>query len=686
MHFLVELGTEELPPTALKTLSHAFTQGIQDGLTQKNLGFDSVESYATPRRLAVSVTGLADKTPQESVKIFGPPAQVAFKDGTPTKAAEAFARKNGIALDALQTGMDGKVEKLVYETTAGGEATVDLLADLVAQSLANLPIAKRMRWGASRTEFVRPVHWLVMMADGNVLPAEILGLTSGNETRGHRFHYNQPITLKHANQYAAALAETGHVVASFTERQAMIVKQVNTAADKLGGTAVIDADLLDEVTALVEYPVALAGNFEKEFLKVPSEALISSMKEHQKYFHVVDNDGELLPHFITIANIVSQDPAQVIDGNERVIRPRLADAKFFFETDKQTSLEARREKLKTVVFQAKLGTIYDKTERIGELATLIAARLGENKTTVKRAAELCKSDLVSTMVYEFTDLQGIAGYHYANHDGEDAEVAQAMVEQYMPKFAGDDLPATTTGTIIALADRLDTITGIFGIGQKPTGSKDPFALRRASVGALRLMVEKKLDLDLRDLINAAADNFTALPNAQVVDDVLAYMLERFRAWYEEASIPAEVFMAVSAKQLSNPLDINNRVYAVAEFSKLPEAQALAAANKRVSNILAKLDSAPASAVDAALLTDGAEKQLADALASYAAQTRPLLAEANYTDALKVLAGLRATVDTFFDDVMVMTDDMAVRNNRLALLQSLRDLFLEVADISLLAVK
>lgn len=687
MQFLVELGTEELPPTALKTLSAAFSQGIEDGLKAKKLGFESLQAYATPRRLAVLLSGLADKTPTEAVKVFGPPAKIAFDgDGKPTKAAEAFASKNGISVSELQTENDGKVDKLVFSKTAGGEAVADLLGDIVSQSLANLPIAKRMRWGASRTEFVRPVHWLVMMINDQVLPGEILGLQSSNTTRGHRFHFNQEITLHKASDYATLLGDTGKVVADFSARQAMIVEQVQAEAKKLGGEAVIDADLLDEVTALVEFPVALAGNFEKEFLDVPAEALISSMKEHQKYFHVVDKNGALLPHFITVSNIVSEDPAQVIDGNERVIRPRLSDAKFFFETDKQTTLEAQRERLKTIVFQAKLGTIFDKTERIEKLGLLIANKIGGDTAKVSRASQLCKSDLVSSMVYEFTDLQGIAGMHYANNDGEDAEVAQAMIEQYMPKFAGDDLPASTTGLIVALADRLDTITGIFGIGQKPTGSKDPFALRRASVGALRIMVEKQLDLDLQELVQAGAGNFESLSNKDVVADVLAYMLERFRAWYEEANIPAEVFQAVSAKGLTNPLDINNRVYAVAEFTKLPEAQALASANKRVSNILAKLDESPASKVNSKLLQEPAEKQLATKLGDLSKQATPLLSAGNYTDALKILAGLREAVDTFFDDVMVMTDDEKVRNNRLALLQQLRQLFLEVADISLLAVK
>ncbi len=684
--FLVELGTEELPPTALKSLSDAFVNGVKTGLEQKKLSFKAIQPFATPRRLAMLVEDLAESTPKEDVKVWGPPAQVAFKDGQATKAAEAFAKKNGIGLDELQTENDGKVDKLVFNKVAGGEAAADLLADIVSDSLAKLPINKRMRWGASRTEFVRPVHWLVMMLDNKVLDAKILDLSSGRSTRGHRFHHNQAIELKAATDYPKILADTGKVIANFADRQAMIVEQVKGEAHKLGGEAVISEDLLDEVTALVEFPVALAGKFEQSFLSVPAEALVSSMKEHQKYFHVVDSKGKLMPCFITLSNLVSKDPAQVIEGNEKVIRPRLADAAFFFETDKKTSLQAQRERLKNIVFQAKLGTVYDKTERIEKLATLIADKLGADQALVSRAAQLCKSDLVSNMVYEFTDLQGIAGYHYAINDGEPEEVAQAINEQYMPKFAGDSLPASTTGAIIALADRLDTITGIFGIGQKPTGSKDPFALRRASLGALRIMVEKEYALDLRELISTAAGNFASLSNGAVVEDVLAYMIERFRSWYEEAGIAAEVFLAVSAKGVSIPLDINQRVYAVAEFSKLAEAQALAAANKRVSNILAKLEQQPSSSIDASLLTEAAEQTLAQHLQQMTAKVQPHFDKGNYTEALKTLAGLRQAVDSFFDDVMVMCDDQKVRDNRLALLQQLRSLFLQVADISLLAVK
>lgn len=686
--FLVELGTEELPPTALKTLSDAFVNGVSKGLQDKKLSFENIQGFAAPRRLAILVDGLAGETAKETLTVWGPPAKIAFdKDGKPTKAAEAFAQKNGVSVDALEAASDGKQEKLMVSKETGGEQAASLLPAIILDALNALPINKRMRWGSSRNEFVRPVQWLLTLLDSAVLECEIYGAQASNTTRGHRFHANKAIQISSPAQYVDTLFNDGKVVSDYAKRKQMILQQVNTCAQELGGTAVISEDLLDEVTSLVEWPVALGGKFEESFLQVPAEALISSMKEHQKYFHVVDNDGQLLPFFITVSNIESKDPAQVIDGNERVIRPRLADAAFFFETDKKTSLEAQREKLKTVVFQAKLGSIYDKTVRIEKLANTIAEKLGIESDDVGRAAQLCKSDLVSTMVYEFADMQGIAGYHYALNDGESEAVAQAIQEQYMPKFAGDELPHSSAGSIVALADRLDTITGIFGIGQKPTGSKDPFGLRRASLGALRILVEKEYALDLQELIEAAASNFAELPQRNsVVGDVLAYMLDRFKSWYEDADVPAEVFQAVSAKQLTNPLDINHRVFAVKEFTKLNEAPALAAANKRVSNILAKHDGEIPAHVDANLLQETAEKTLAEALQSSFNEVTPLLEKKAYTEALSALAKLRAPVDAFFDDVMVMVDDAALRDNRLALLNELRGIFLEVADISYLVVK
>lgn len=687
--FLVEIGTEELPPTSLKELSDAFTSGIEKGLSAQKIGFDNSRAFATPRRLAVIVEGLAEKAPIEENKVWGPPAKIAFdSDGNPTKAAQAFAKKNNIAVESLMTESDGKQDKLVCTSTSGGEESKQLLADIVRNALTNLPIKKRMRWGASRTEFVRPVQWIVLMLDEELIKESILGIEAGQATRGHRFHANEFLSISNVDQYDMLLYNKGKIIADFDKRKAEIKRQVESAADKINGTAVISEDLLDEVTGLVEWPVALAGRFDEDFLSVPAQALISSMKEHQKYFHVVDKKNKLMPYFITVSNIESKAPEKVVDGNERVIRPRLADAAFFYNTDKNTSLEDRREKLKTVLFQAKLGSIFDKTERIKQLAGFISEAINNvDKSLAERAAQLCKSDLVSSMVYEFPDMQGIAGFHYALNDGEPEAVAQAIEEQYMPKFAGDAVPVSDVGAIIALADRIDTITGIFGIGLKPTGSKDPFALRRASLGILRILVEKSYALDLKELVSFAASNFSELPAKEtVVSDVLSYCLERFKAWYEEENIAPEIFQAVHAKQLSTPLDINHRVHAVAAFTQLPQAQSLAAANKRVSNILNKQDGVIPASVDIALLKEDAEKALNQALADSYEQAAPLVKQSQYTQALSALAALKDPVDAFFDNVMVMTDDSAVRDNRLALLNQLRNVFLEVADISYLVVK
>ena len=685
--FLVELGTEELPPKSLLALSTELHQQLETGLKNLGVGFDKATPFASPRRLAVLIESLPATTPIKSTTVWGPPANVAFDaSGKPTKAAEAFAAKNGVAVTDLTTASDGKAEKLMCQSKTGGESLTQLLPGLVQNALAQLPISKRMRWGAKRDEFVRPVKWLVMLFDEQVIPCTVLGVQSGNQTRGHRFHCNRTLTVASPTAYANLLAEEGRVMADFGKRREQVRDQVTEAGKKLDGQAVIDVELLDEVTALVEWPVALSGKFEERFLAVPAEALISSMKEHQKYFHVVDKDGALLPHFITVANIESTEPAQVIAGNEKVIRPRLSDAAFFFETDKKQSLSEHREKLRTVVFQAQLGTVFDKTERIAKLAGFIARKLDANDGWAERAGRLSKADLATAMVYEFADMQGIAGFYYAQKDGENKEVVWAMKEQYLPKFAGDDLPQTTTGAIVAMADRLDTLAGIFGLGQVPTGSKDPFGLRRASLAVLRILVEKHYDLDLRELLEEAVNSYPSLPKGkESVELALTYMLERFRAWYEEQNIPAVVYQAVAAKGVTCPLDIDNRVQAVAAFYRLPEAEALAAANKRVSNILAKQPVAPGTSVDASLLREPAERQLADQLATMQKQVGPLFARRQYTEALAALAGLRASVDLFFDKVMVMVEDPQLRTNRLALLAGLRDLFWEVADISQLAV-
>ena len=689
--FLVEIGTEELPPKALLRLSNAFRDEILSQLKAEQLSFGEVKSFASPRRLAVTISNLEEQTPTKEVVAWGPPIKVAFDDdGKPTRAAEAFASKNGIAVNDLKNNVDndGKQDKLCFRATEAGRNTAELIGPIVETALNALPVPKRMRWGTNREEFVRPIHWIVMLLGSSAINAKVMGITSGNTSLGHRFHSTGEITISSPADYQETLRDA-YVIVDFAERRELIRGGVTKAAEKAGGLAVISDELLNEVTALNEWPVPLLGQFEDRFLAVPSEALISSMAEHQKYFHVVDQNDKLLPMFITVANIESTDPAQVVNGNERVIRPRLSDAAFFYETDLKTSLEARRESLKNIVFQAKLGSIFDKTERVAKLAAALSSATGADPVLASRAAELSKSDLVSEMVGEFDDLQGIMGRYYAINDGENTEVAEALFEQYLPRYAGDDIPATATGATLALADRLDTLVGIFGIGQAPTGSKDPFALRRSSLGALRIIVERKIDLDLHEALSLAISQHNTLSSnseaaSKVSKQVLTYMVERFKSWYVDENIPSEVFLAVAEKQLSNPLNIHQRVLAVHAFNQLPEAAALAAANKRVSNILAKQQgvSIPTE-VDNTLLADTAEKALAIALAELSSEIKPLQQDRDYTQMLKQLARLRQPVDSFFDDVMVMVEDDALRNNRLALLQQLRNLFLEVADISLL---
>jgi glycyl-tRNA synthetase beta chain len=684
---LVELGTEELPPKALKSLGLAFRDGIVAGLKQRELDHGNVQWFATPRRLAVLIDNLVLQSAEKAVEILGPPADRARDDqGNWSAATQGFSRKQGVEPEQLQTIDTPKGQRLGLRTTVPGVSTSEALNAIIQSSIQTLPIPRRMRWGASREEFVRPVHWVVAMLGEDYDHGEILGVTTGNTTRGHRFLSNGPITLRNPAQYVAAL-EKASVVPSFEQRRASIQQQVEAQASILGAQAVIDTDLLDEVTGLVEWPVALTGSFEERFLQVPSEALISSMKEHQKYFHVVDEAGVLLPYFITVANINSTDPQQVIAGNERVIRPRLSDAAFFFETDKKIPLAERLPALNNIVFQQKLGTLLEKTERVSKLAAALAPAVGALVELAQRAAQLSKADLVTDMVLEFADMQGIAGSYYALHDGENAEVASALAQQYWPKFAGDQLPNTATACTLGLADRLDTLVGIFGIGQAPTGSKDPFALRRASLSVLRIVVEKDLTLDLRDSLELAVAQYPAGVLAQgTAEQVLEYMIERFRAWYEEDNIPAEVFKAVSARKLSRPLDIHRRVQAVHAFTQLPEAQALAAANKRVSNILGKLDSAHAFGdVSTRLLVEPQEKALSESIQSLSAKYQQHLEQDEFTQALSCLADLRDPVDAFFEDVMVNAEDDALRQNRLNLLKQLRELFLGVADISLLVV-
>nr|WP_298376888.1 glycine--tRNA ligase subunit beta [uncultured Halomonas sp.] len=680
---LIELGVEELPPGAIDTLSDAFAANIAEGLRKAEVGFDQVRAYATPRRLAVQISALEDKQPDREIERRGPALGAAYKDGEPTKAAVGFARSCGVDVDQLMQLETDKGTWLGYRFTQSGEPVTALLPDIITKAVADLPVPKYMRWGASRIEFSRPVHWLVVLYDRDVVEARVLDLDAGRNTRGHRFHAPAPIELVHAEDYLEAL-EGAYVLADREQRRERIRQQVLAQAEVLNATAVIDEALLVEVSGLVEWPVALAGSFDVRFLEVPAQCLVSSMKANQKYFHLLDESGRLKPAFITVSNIESRDPRQVVEGNEKVIRPRLADAAFFYEADLGRSLASRRDGLANVTFQHQLGSLADKSDRIEVLARAIAQRIDGNSEHAGRAAQLAKCDLVTEMVQEFPELQGTMGYYYARHDGEPDAVAQALQEQYLPRFASDQIPQTATGQALALADRLDTLVGIFGIGQRPSGTKDPFALRRAAIGVLNILIKAELDLDLRELLQQAAAQHQALPKAEgVVDEVLDYMLDRFRAWTQDEGIAVEVYLAVRARPVTRPLDFARRVRAVNAFSQREEATALAAANKRVSNILAKqeYDHESIIRVDEQLLQEPAERALEKALEERRELTAPLLADARYREALDALAALREPVDIFFDDVMVMTENAAVRNNRLALLAKLQGLFLEVADIS-----
>ena len=686
---LFELGTEELPPKALMSLSAALADGMKKGLRENKLGFDEVQSFAAPRRLAVIIKDIDIRSPDNEVVSWGPPMKVAFdSEGDATKAAQAFARKNGLELTDLSNKVesDGKQDKLCVRRFESGKATTSLLGEIISQALSSLPIPKRMKWGISKEEFVRPVQWGVLLFNGKTLHETVLGITTSNISQGHRFHGCGDIVIRSPESYEQQLHE-GFVLASFEKRRSLIEHGVKALAKDGDGIAVIDQSLLDEVTALNEWPVPLMGYFDKAFLTVPSEALISSMKEHQKYFHLVDDQDNLMPAFITVANIMSKNPQEVIQGNERVIRPRLADAAFFYENDACVSLFDRREQLKKVVFQEKLGSVYAKTERVALLAKELAICAGADPQMAYRAGQLSKSDLVTDMVGEFADLQGVMGRYYALNDGEDPQVAEALLEQYLPRFSGDVVPRTAVGATVALADKLDTLVGIFSIGQQPSGSRDPFALRRASLGILRIIIDSKLDLDLGSAIEASAVQFKLEGEAlQIIcKQVLAYILNRFKSWYKEEGFAAEIYLSVVPLNLGNPLDIDGRVNAVASFSLLPEADDLAAANKRVSNIISKqLGGRSPVPLNVDLLIEPAEKTLAESISRLESLSGPLLDNRDYSTVLKHLATLRDPIDAFFNDVMVMVDDQPLRDNRLSLLSKLRNLFINVADISQMA--
>lgn len=678
--FLVELGTEELPPKALASLGDAFLAGIEKGLQAAGLNYTDKQVYAAPRRLAVLIRQLDVQQPDRSINIDGPPRQAAFDaEGNPTQAALGFAKKCGVDLAEI----DQSGAKLRFSQHIPGKATASLLPTIVEDSLNDLPIPKRMHWGASREEFVRPTQWLVMLLGDQVVECTLLAQQAGRESRGHRFHHPENVVITTPANYVEDLRKA-YVLADFAERRELIAKRTAELAMQQEGTAVVPQALLDEVTALVEWPVPLVCSFEERFLEVPQEALITTMQDNQKYFCLLDSEGKLLPRFITVANVESRDPKQIVLGNEKVVRPRLTDAEFFFKQDKKQPLETFNERLKNVVFQAQLGTVYDKAERVSKLAAFIAPLIGGNAQRAGRAGLLSKCDLATEMVGEFPEMQGVAGYYYAQNDGEPEDVALALNEQYMPRGAGAELPQTLTGAAVAIADKLDTLVGIFGIGMLPTGSKDPYALRRAALGVLRILIEKQLDLDLTTAVEFAVKQYGAkVKAAGLSEQVLEFIFDRLRARYEDEGIDVATYLSVRALKPGSALDFDQRVQAVQAFRKLPEAEALAAVNKRVSNLLSKAEGAIADHVEPKYFDNANEFSLYSAIQQADQAVQPMAAARQYSESLARLAALRDPVDAFFEAVMVNAEDAKVRANRYALLSRLRGLFLGVADISLL---
>lgn len=679
---LIEVGTEELPPRALLTLAQDFARLLQQGLSEAGLGAGGVEVFATPRRLAMLLQGMPLQQPDRQIEKRGPALAAAFdSEGNPSKAASGFARSCGVEVGELERRETDKGSWLYYQASEAGRSLRELFPEILQSALSALPIPKRMRWGERSDEFVRPVKWLVLMLGDEVVATEIFGLAAGNCSYGHRFHAPGKLELKNAGDYEQTLLSQGMVIASFARRRGSIRKLVEQAALRLGGEAHIDEGLLDEVTALVEYPVVVCGEFDAAFLELPAEVLVTTMQENQKYFAVFDTDGGLLPNFIAIANIDSRVPAVVAHGNERVIRPRFADAEFFFSQDRKQGLARMRARLDAVVFQEKLGSLGDKSRRVSGLAARIAEQLGADAALVARAADLCKADLMSDMVGEFPKLQGIIGRYYATWQQEPAEVCEAIEQHYWPRHAGDRLPQSAVSQAIALADRLDSLVGIFAIGEKPGGDKDPFALRRAALAVLRIIVENELPLDLRQLCRWAADGYPAeLAAESATDAVIGYVFDRQRAYYQELDIRFDVVDAVAHDQPGLLYDCDLRIRAVQEFQQHEAATALAAANKRIANILRKRAHGGAE-VDPALLDESAEQQLYQQLKSLDAEVEELFAKARYREGLEQLAKLRPAVDRFFDEVMVMSESAALQNNRLALLGELLQSFRRVADFS-----
>ena len=681
---LIELGTEELPPKSLKTLATTFFEQIKLQLDAAKLSYTDIQWYATPRRLAVKAEGLIASQADKAIEKRGPAINVAFDaEGNASKAAEGWARSNGITVADAERLVTDKGEWLLYKTVEQGKSVEELIPAMVNQAVSKLPVPKPMRWGSGRTQFIRPVHTLTMLYGDKVIAGETLNVHSNNLVTGHRFHHHGLVAINHADNYEETLREA-HVVVSHEERKQTILEQINIVAKEIGGIALPDEELLEEVTSIVEWPVVLVGSFDEEFLNVPAEPLIYSMKDHQKYFPVTDTEGKLLNKFIFVSNIASKDPSQVIKGNEKVIRPRLADAEFFFKTDKKQSLESRLESLSSVLFQKQLGTVKAKSERIASLSEFVAEKIGDDKALAYRAGLLSKTDLMSDMVLEFPQVQGTMGKYYAQHDGESEAVAQALEDQYRPRYAGDALPEQTIGCAVAIADKVDSLVGIFGINQPPKGDKDPFALRRAAIGLIRIIIEKQLNLDIAELIAKSVELYQdKLSNDDVATHVLDFILGRYRAYYQDQNISVDVIQAVLANAPSAPLDFDKRIHAVTHFKTLAESATLAAANKRVGNILVKFKGELFTTFNHDLASETAEKELAKNFADVNVKVIPLMADKNYQAALTELATLKQPIDNFFDNVMVMADDEQVKTNRLTLLSEIRNSFFAIADISLL---
>ncbi len=691
---LIELGTEELPPKALKQLSNAFSATLSESLQAAGLLSDNthVKSYASPRRLAVWMSEITDTQEDFSQIRKGPAVDVAFDDnGEPTRAAQGFAKSCGVEVADLGREKTDRGEWLVFEQTIAGKSITECAQEALNAAITQLPIPKRMRWGDKSAEFVRPVHWLIALYGETILELSALGLKANNTSRGHRFHHSDIIVINHADDYADELRRC-YVLADFSFRQERIKQQCEALASEAGGIVVLNPALLDEVTGLVEWPISLLGNFNPAFLDVPREALIASMKDHQKYFHLTDKHGELLPAFITVSNIESSTPEKVLTGNERVLHARLSDGQFFWEQDKSHPLEDNAERLEQLLFHIKLGSMADKTRRLQNISGQLAKLIGADVVATQRAASLCKLDLISHMVGEFASLQGTMGRYYALHDGEDKLVADAIEQHYWPKFAGDKLPESGESLALALADRLDALVGIFASGEKPTGVKDPYALRRAALGVLRILIEKQLDIPLQTLLEITVvayqgDNVKVSPDAETNIQLSQFILDRLRAYYTSRGFDINTFNAVAAVEPARVYDFDRRIHAVSEFFQTEQsaATALAAANKRIANILKK-EGVKANQYQASLFTEAAERELARVLGSLQKSTHKSFVKQQYAQGLAELAQLQTPVDSFFDNVRVMDDDENVRNNRLGLLGALRELFLQVADISHLNVE